>query len=660
MQRITWYPLLAVVALAAPIAGHAQAPRAQGPRANVRELATIDGDVTGFVRLPTAPVLLYSIGDSTFAYDMSTRRGTPLGTNMYPQAISPQGDRFAFVRRSEDGRGNFVWTMPVDPRTGRGTGPAQRVSLRGEGFANTLSVRFSPDGRTIVYRAGPLPDRSYDVTLVPATGGTERVVANHPWQLASGWSADGRALYVEVNMPGHAFALERVPTAGGRSEGLFPASANSGCWIVGVPPEARVGIFQCNPDGFFFLTAGGEERWITVDLPPLDDGWGYDLTLDSMRYLTMTQVSDRRVRVLSLGTGQVRDVSASNVPSRLPIWSPDGRRLAMLSGIISHQDITVMNADGSAQRRYPIPQHLSSMEAWAGQAGWWAGWPWSPDGHFLAFQVDGRHTVTARPHDREGRQIALLDLSSGEIRVLGTSTTFLAAFRWRADGNAIIALKQAIVPRGSAARWSVVEFQLNGTERLLREVSAEFPEANDVLLTSDRTVVVLATTNGQPERFLVPLDGGAASRLPDPGTEPGLVAARGALLVAGNRLLVPLFRPGGRLAAFKLVSTVGDTTRTLRFPFDSQGPPWIAGPDGTQLVVISRAAGDSVNQVHLVPLDGSPPRLLGTGLAGARVDNGRVALSPDGTLLAFTSEGRYTSRFFDVDFGPALRAITRR
>jgi Tol biopolymer transport system component len=655
MQHITWYPLLAIGVLVAPIGGHAQAPRAQGPQAIVRELATIDGNVTGFVRLPTAPVLLYSIGDSTFALDMNTRRRTLLGTNMLPQAISPQGDRFAFDRRSEDGRDGFVWTMPVDPRTGLGTGPAQRVSLRGEGPRGW--VRFSPDGRTIVYGAGPLPDRSYDVTLVPATGGPERVVANHPWHLASGWSADGSALYVEVNMPGHAFALERVPAAGGRSEGLFRASANSGCWIVGVPRDARVGIFQCNPDGFFFLTAGGEEREITVPLPPLDDGWGYDLTLDSMRYLTMTQVSDRRVRVLSGVTGQVRDISASNVPTRLPVWSPDGRWLAVLSGNISHQDITVTSADGSAPRRYPIAQHLSGWYAnW--QAGWSAGWPWSPDGRFLAFHVDERHQVASVPDDRH--QLALLDLNSGQVRVLGTATADLGSFRWRSDGHALIALKKAVVPSGSAARWSIVEFHLDGTERLLREVSAEFPDANAVLLTSDRTVVVLTTTNRQPVRFLVPLDGGAASRLPDPGTEPGLEGRGSGALIARNCLLVPLFRPGGGLAAFKLLSTVGDTTRTLRLPFEVQSAPWIAGPDGTQLVGIARTAGDSVNTVFLVPIDGSAPRLLSPEPAGDRVDRGRLTLSPDGTLLAFTSEGRYTSRFFELDFGPALRAITRR
>ena len=53
MQRITWYLLLAVGVLVAPIAGRAQAPKAQAPQAKVREIATIpDVDVGAAERMP--------------------------------------------------------------------------------------------------------------------------------------------------------------------------------------------------------------------------------------------------------------------------------------------------------------------------------------------------------------------------------------------------------------------------------------------------------------------------------------------------------------------------------------------------------------------------------------------------------------------------------
>ena len=95
MRYITWYGLLAVgVAgvLLPSIAGRAQAPQAQAPQAKVRELATIEGHVCEYVRLPsrarsnlhsdTSASLLDNVDNSTFTYDVATKRRTLLGTNM--------------------------------------------------------------------------------------------------------------------------------------------------------------------------------------------------------------------------------------------------------------------------------------------------------------------------------------------------------------------------------------------------------------------------------------------------------------------------------------------------------------------------------------------------------------------------------------------------
>ena len=92
---------------------------------------------------------------------------------MVPGGVSPQGDRLAFSRSSEDGTGDFVWTMPIDPKTGMATGQAQRVSLR----PTTSGPKFSPDGKMLVFRAGPRPDgpgTGTEVIVVPSTGGAER------------------------------------------------------------------------------------------------------------------------------------------------------------------------------------------------------------------------------------------------------------------------------------------------------------------------------------------------------------------------------------------------------------------------------------------------------------------------------------------------------
>src|SRR5260370_39536529 len=85
---------------------------------------------SGYVRLPSGRTLIYSVDGSTFAYDIKTKHRTLLGTNMWPGSVSPQGDRFSFNRSSEDRTGYFVWTMPIDPKTGIATGQAPHRSLR--------------------------------------------------------------------------------------------------------------------------------------------------------------------------------------------------------------------------------------------------------------------------------------------------------------------------------------------------------------------------------------------------------------------------------------------------------------------------------------------------------------------------------------------------
>ena len=110
-------------------------------------------------------------------------------------SVSPQGDRLAFSRSSEDGTGNFVWTMPIDPQDRH----RDRPGAAREPPANKRGAAvFSPDGKMLAFTAGPRPDGTWDLTLVPATGGPERVVANYPTRVGPhAWSADGKSLYVE-------------------------------------------------------------------------------------------------------------------------------------------------------------------------------------------------------------------------------------------------------------------------------------------------------------------------------------------------------------------------------------------------------------------------------------------------------------------------------
>lgn len=88
----------------------AQAPKEQVPEAKVRELASIDGEVDGWCLLPNGRSLIYQVGDSTFTYDIVTKQRTLLGTDMYPESVSPQGESICLQPIVRGSQGPF----PVD------------------------------------------------------------------------------------------------------------------------------------------------------------------------------------------------------------------------------------------------------------------------------------------------------------------------------------------------------------------------------------------------------------------------------------------------------------------------------------------------------------------------------------------------------------------
>jgi Tol biopolymer transport system component len=637
MRHLTWSRLLAVGALAAPTAGRAQDAKPQVPPAGVRELATIEGNVTGFVRLPSGRALIYTVQDSTFSYEIATKHRTLLGTDMSPESVSPQGDRFAFSRSAEDRTGAFLWTMPIDPGTGVATGPAHQVSLRP---TDDERARFSPDGKLIAFNAGPRPDGTWDVSLVPATGGAERVVANYPRPMIVGWMADGQSLFIEGGSP------QVIPIAGGRRESLFSRTPVTGHWLVGLSPDARIALFQDNPDRFYYRTASGVEGAIPVDLPPLDDGWGLDFSLQSMRYATMTLVHHTAVRIVDMATGQSHDLLPGNMPTSAPAWSPDGRRIAVLLGNLSHYQIGIMNADGSGLRRYPLPKQLD---------GWGRPWtqPWSPDGRFLAFLARDRRKVGW--NDSES-QLVLLDVNAGTTRVLAdVSPESIQDFVWRSDGKAIRAIEHVRDAQTGEKRPNIVEIGVNGATRPLRGISAEFPGRLQARFTSDRELVVGVGADPTIRRFLVPVDGGTARPLPDVVAESGVNRGGGVgLPLGGPWVVVPRQDARGDWPVVTFLSTTGDSTVTMRLPF---GSTWAQALPNGKYVVLGHAAGDTLNRIYVVGLDGSKPRLIGDA---PRWRVSATAPSPDGKLLAYTSEGRPTTSIFEIDFGPVLQALMKR
>ena len=135
---------------------------------------------------------------------------------------SPDGRTLAFSSHGPPLEGNpgSVYTVAVDPATGRAVAGPVRVPLDGfEGYA--MGARFSPDGERLAFYGRSFEDGRVTVYTVPAGGGTPKAVVSfvngEPYS-APEWSADGASLFYSRNDGFGPFQVWRVDISTGATE----------------------------------------------------------------------------------------------------------------------------------------------------------------------------------------------------------------------------------------------------------------------------------------------------------------------------------------------------------------------------------------------------------------------------------------------------------
>jgi Tol biopolymer transport system component len=378
-------------------------------------LCTVGGVVTLLGRLASGPQV--------------EQKRVPLsnepGTKAYP-AFSPDGQRVAYsVRGVGKGDAFHIYVRAAGADT-----PRQLT----QGDANDVSPAWSPDGDRIAFLRAE--DGKVRYIIVPAGGGAERQVAEFPLAgdetrpaPAVAWTRDGKSLVVVQGSDAQPPALAIVAAESGQATRITNPPKDSGgdstpvvspdggtlafvratsaeggdvflCDISGANPrkltfdDRSIRGIAWTPDGHDIVySANRVGKWRLWRLP-VYGGSPHELSIagEAAEYPAiapeghkMAFADSPSVSAIWRGTlgkpdgdPEERPVIRSSGREVSPAYSPDGKRIADISGQSGNDEIWISGADGENR------EQVTSLK----------GPPitrvrWSPDGKSLLFDARG-------------------------------------------------------------------------------------------------------------------------------------------------------------------------------------------------------------------------------------------------------------------------------
>lgn len=231
----------------------------------------------------------------------------------------------------EDGK---IMTVPVDG------GTPQPLNI-GDATHCNGSHGLSPDGQWLAISCSTPGKPESRVYVVPASGGTPRIVTEHPNSYFHSWSADGKAII--FTRPDHGSGnIYSISAEGGPEHALTtgtgisddPDAAPDGQWIYfNSDRGGSMQIWRMHPDG------SGPEP-VThdnfVNWTPHVSPDGKSIVFISYEPGTTGHPVNRPIalRLLSLDTGKIRvlvHLTGGSGTMNVRSWAPDSHHLAFVS-----------------------------------------------------------------------------------------------------------------------------------------------------------------------------------------------------------------------------------------------------------------------------------------------------------------------------------------
>ncbi len=299
---------------------------------------------------PAKPTLT-AASDTANPNQQLTRSAQPGGV-----AISPDGATVAWTLRSHDGTALHL-TEVANPANDK------LIKIDGATHCSIDNPIWSPNGETLAFGSTCTSDTSKpdqeQIFLWSKASGEVKQLTHVTGNIAqAAWSPDGKSiafLFVE-NATRHAGALDAMPPWNGviGEDGVEIQRVNSvdvttGNDIYLTPANLHVYEFAWSPTSkeiaFIAANPPGENNWWVAKL--------YAATITRHTQVSGSNIKDNvdeEQRIIldpATVSGPLHGLQIA-----VPRWSPDGKRLSFIGGLMSDQgstggDVWVINADGT-------------------------------------------------------------------------------------------------------------------------------------------------------------------------------------------------------------------------------------------------------------------------------------------------------------------------